>query len=152
MLATRVNAAGYSTVAWARATEITLSSKGWRKTSRQERGYSGNSSKNKIPWCAKLISPGVDFDPPPTNATRLAVWCGARNGRLITKPAEFSSEYNVPATLWIFVMSKLSARVKSGIMVGKHRASMVFPLPGGPISNKLWPPAAEISNARFATY
>ena len=32
----------------------------------------------------------------------------------------------------------------------RARASMVLPVPGGPISSRLWPPAAAISSARLA--
>ena len=34
-------------------------------------------------------------------------------------------------------------------MVGSRLASMDLPVPGGPMSSTLWPPAAAISNARF---
>jgi hypothetical protein len=47
-------------------------SRGSRNASKADLGNSGNSSKNKTPWCAKDISPGRGGDPPPTKATALA--------------------------------------------------------------------------------
>jgi hypothetical protein len=47
-------------------------SKGSRNASKAARGNSGSSSKNKTPWWAKEISPGLGGDPPPTKATALA--------------------------------------------------------------------------------
>ncbi len=46
-----------------------LSSNGPLKTSSVLFLNSGNSSKNKIPKCAKLISPGLGILPPPIMAT-----------------------------------------------------------------------------------
>lgn len=43
--------------------------------------YSGSSSKNKMPLCAREISPGLGVDDPPTKATAEQVWCGERKGR-----------------------------------------------------------------------
>jgi hypothetical protein len=53
-------------------------SMGSRNASKAARGNSGSSSKNKTPWWAKEISPGLGGDPPPTKATALAEWCGWR--------------------------------------------------------------------------
>ena len=50
-------------------------SSGSRKASSACLGNSGNSSKNKTPWCASDTSPGRGGDPPPTKATALAEWC-----------------------------------------------------------------------------
>ena len=55
-----------------------------------------------------------------------------------------------PATEWIRVTSSASARVSAGRIPGKRRASIVFPVPGGPISRRLCEPAAAISSARRA--
>ena len=52
------NVAGYSTENFAREMVIFLSSRGWRITSSTLRLNSGISSRNKMPLCAKLISPG----------------------------------------------------------------------------------------------
>jgi hypothetical protein len=45
----------------------TLSSIGWRMTSRTRLPNSGNSSRNKTPRCASEISPGLGIFPPPTS-------------------------------------------------------------------------------------
>ena len=42
------------------------SSSGWRIVSKTLRLNSGNSSKNKTPWCASEISPGVGLMLPPS--------------------------------------------------------------------------------------
>jgi site-specific DNA recombinase len=49
------------------------SSSGWRKVSRTLRLNSGSSSKNKTPWCAKEISPGVGVILPPSRPASDAV-------------------------------------------------------------------------------
>ena len=49
-----------------------------------------------------------------------------------------------PATLWIRVTSSASARSSGGRIEGRRRASIVLPTPGGPLSSRLWPPAAAI--------
>jgi len=61
------------------------SSIGWRITSSTERLNSGSSSKKSTPLWASEISPGMGFEPPPTSATSLIVWCGERKGRLEIK-------------------------------------------------------------------
>lgn len=55
-----------------------------------------------------------------------------------------------PATECILVTSSASSKVMSGMMVGRQRASMVLPVPGGPMSRMLCEPATAISTARFA--
>ena len=55
-----------------------------------------------------------------------------------------------PLTLYILVTSNASCWVKLGSMDGSARARRVFPLPGGPFINTLWPPAAPTSSARLA--
>jgi hypothetical protein len=47
-----------------------------------------------------------------------------------------------PATLWIFVVSSASSKVKGGRNGGHGLASMVLPEPGGPIIRMLWPAGA----------
>ena len=54
-----------------------LVSSGSRSASSALRGNSGSSSRNSTPPWARLISPGLGGEPPPTKATALAVWCGA---------------------------------------------------------------------------
>ena len=74
------------------------------------------------------------------------VWWGARNGRAVARPPEPS-----PATLWIRVISSASSNDGGGRMPGSRRATIVLPAPGGPAISRLWPPAAAISSARFAS-
>ena len=53
-------------------------SSGSRRASSALRGNSGSSSRNSTPPWASEISPGRGGEPPPTSATALAEWCGAR--------------------------------------------------------------------------
>ena len=62
----------------ARDTVTWPDSSGSRSTSSAARLHSGSSSRNSTPLCASEISPGRGCAPPPTSATALAVWCGAR--------------------------------------------------------------------------
>ena len=68
----------------ARATLITPSSSGWRSASSAGRTNSGSSSSSSTPRCARLASPGRGPRPPPTIAAADALWCGARNGGVVT--------------------------------------------------------------------
>ena len=129
----------------ARETVISPSSSGWRRFSRTERENSANSSRKSTPRCARLISPGFGNVPPPTSDIALAVWCGARNGRVIMSALSLG---NRPAIENILVISKLSSRSNLGRIVGNVFARSVFPDPGGPIKSVLCPPAAAISSAR----
>src|SRR5262245_39819652 len=80
------------------------------------------------------------------------VWCGARNGRVVTKAVRSPVR---PATLWIRMVSMVSARVIAGGMVVSRRASLDWPaLAGeGPAGNgqptgSLWtviPPVRPLS-------
>ena len=54
---------------------------GCRSISSTYRENSGNSSRNRIPWCASETSPGRGIDPPPINACAVVEWCGVRTGR-----------------------------------------------------------------------
>lgn len=51
--------------------------------------------------------------------------------------------------LWTLVVSSASSKVSGGRIVERRFAIIDFPVPGGPISSTLWPPAAAISSARF---
>ena len=55
-----------------------------------------------------------------------------------------------PVTEWIRVTSSEASSSSSGRIPGRRRASIVFPVPGGPARSRLWPPAAAISRARRA--
>ena len=85
--------------------------------------------------------------PPPTSATSETVWCGARKGRLETRPVPGDTS---PATEWMAVTSSASSNVSGGRTPPSRLAIIVFPAPGGPMSSALWPPAAAISSARRA--
>ena len=76
----------------------------------------------------------------------LMVWCGDRNGRVLSKE---SSVRSLPATLWILVVSSASSMLSGGMIVGRRFAIIVLPAPGGPIRMTLCPPAAAISKARL---
>jgi hypothetical protein len=67
-----MNRAG-NVAAVARAIVTRPRSKGSRNTSRQRRLNSGNSSRNRTPWWAMLISPGRGTVPPPTMPASLMV-------------------------------------------------------------------------------
>ena len=103
----------------AREMWITPDSSGSRSTSRTRRSHSGNSSRNSTPWCASEISPGRGSLPPPTSATALAVWCGARNGR---HPQAFGR--NRPASDEIAALASASSsdkrRQETGQPLGEH--------------------------------
>ena len=47
------------------------------------------------------------------------------------------------------VTSSASSRVRGGRIPPSRRASIVLPVPGGPTSSALWPPAAAIVSARM---
>ena len=96
-----------------------------------------------MPRCALVTSPGRGGEPPPIRALGEAVWCGARKGRATgvgTGPLA-----QAPA---ILITSRASPCSSGGISDGSRRAASVLPAPGGPVSSRLWPPAAAISRAR----
>jgi hypothetical protein len=61
---------------------------------------------------------------------------GARQGRVGTNAVRAPVR---PATRWIQVVSRASARVVADIMVVNRRASLDCPTPCGPRSSRLWP-------------
>ena len=81
----------------------------------------------------------------PTSATALAVWWGLPVGRW----AQRSSE-NRPPSEATAALSRASVTDIAGNRPAKRWASIDLPEPGGPISSRLWPPAAAISSARLA--
>jgi hypothetical protein len=60
---------------------------------------------------------------------------GARHGRVVTKAVRSPVR---PATLWMRVVSRASARRMAGTMGVSRRASIDFPAPGDPRSRTLW--------------
>ena len=79
--------------------------------------------------------------------TREIVWCGARNGRSApSRPSPMPAD----AVDLRDLERLLEARAAAGCP-GRRRASIVLPAPGGPTMSRLWPPAAAISSARFAS-
>ena len=122
------------------------SSRGWRRVSRASLENSGSSSRKSTPLWAREISPGRGLEPPPAIPMADTVWWGERKGRRTSRGC---SEVVRPRTEWISVASRASRRVRSGRMEGRRRASMDLPDPGGPTMQRLWPPAAAISRARF---
>ena len=58
--------------------------------------------------------------------------------------------FSLPANELIAATSMAEASLKGGEMLISLNASIVLPVPGGPIKIRLWPPAAAISKARFA--
>ncbi len=141
------NRAGKTTRPPTRATATVPSSSGCRSASSTGRGNSGSSSSSSTPRCASVASPGRGVEPPPTTAAVEAVWCGARNGGVRSSPAPGGSS---PATEWMRVTSSASSSSSRGRIPGSRRASIVFPIPGGPASSRLCAPAAAISSARRA--
>jgi hypothetical protein len=48
---------------------------------------SGRASRQRTPWWASDTSPGIGTWPPPIRPTSEIVWCGARQGRVVTHAA-----------------------------------------------------------------
>src|SRR5579875_3200399 len=105
MAAASMNRAGKLKLIAAREIVTWPSSRGCRSTSSTLRGNSGNSSRNSTPLCASDTSPGRGIMPPPISPASEIVWCGDRNGRLVTSP---SSRFSTPATEWILVAGVLN--------------------------------------------
>ena len=126
---------------------MTPSSSGCRSDSMAGRLNCGSSSRNSTPLCASEISPGRGILPPPVSPTIEMEWCGERYTRVFSSGTPAGKN---PAAEWILVVSTASSKLISGRMEGRRLASMLLPVPGGPISSTLWPPAAAISRARLA--
>jgi hypothetical protein len=60
--------------------------------------------------------------------TEMVSW-GTRKGRVVTNAGRSPVR---PATLWMRVVSRDSARIMAGKMVVSHRASIDMPAPGRP--------------------
>ena len=76
------------------------------------------------------------------------MWCGAQYGGTVSSPVPGGSW---PAMEWIEVTSSAAAVSRLGRIDGSRSASMVLPAPGGPSSDRLCPPAAQISAASRAS-
>ena len=131
--ATSWKRAGNSAWRAARATCTTPDSIGSRKVSSTWRFHSGSSSRNSTPQCAREISPGEGSDPPPINAGPVAVWCGQRNRRC----RQVDTSTRRPSTDSTAADSSASSSESGGSIPGSLRASMLLPVPGGPMSSRL---------------
>ena len=87
-------------------------SSGWLSISSVFLENSPSSSKNKTPWCANEISPGLGKVPPPTNKLEDAEWWGWRYRGL-----------NYASTI--------SSKVRSGKIEWNASSSILFPQPRG---------------------
>jgi hypothetical protein len=87
------------------------------------------------PRGARATPPGVGPWPPPIRPASEMVWWGARHGRVVTNAVRSPVR---PATRWIRVVSRASARVIAGRIVVSRRASIDWPAPGGPRRRTLW--------------
>ena len=124
-------------------------SSGWRSACRTGVWNSASSSRKSTQWCALEISPGIAKPlPPPMRPAIETPWCGPRKGRAQSSGWSRGSS---PRRLRTCVSSSASASSSGGRMPGRQRASMVLPVPGGPLRRRWWPPAAATSSARFAS-
>ena len=96
-------------------------SSGSRKASSALRGNSGSSSRNSTPACASEISPGRGGDPPPTSATALALWCGARTGRWPKRRASRPCDDTLSSAALDKRLGRRHRRQQAGEAVGEHR-------------------------------
>lgn len=80
--------------------------------------------QNNTPLCASEISPGIGLTPPPTSATGEIVWCGARNGRRVSR---WLPPGNLPATECIRVVSNVSSSVNGGKLWAATWPSSICP-------------------------
>ena len=81
--------------------------------------------------------------------SRRSTRCDAARGTAARETSGCSPSTS-PATEWIRVTSSADSESSGGRIPGSRRASIVFPVPGGPPRRTLWPPAAASSRARRA--
>ena len=112
------------------------------------RGNSGSSSRKSTPLWARETSPGRGMLPPPMRPASEMVWCGERKGRCGRGRASRRGGRRRSGSSWSRALPRATAAAR---MEGRRLASMVLPVPGGPMSRMLWPPAAATSSARLAT-
>ena len=140
--------AGNSACPPTRAIATTPSSSGWRRASRTERGNSGSSSSSRTPRCASETSPGRGPDAATDHGrSRCAVMrrTKRRHGDQGTLRA---AEARTPNGCGSPRAPPLGRAV--GGFREACRASIVLPVPGGPVRRRLWSPAAATSSARRA--
>lgn len=130
MVATRIKLAGKVTFSLVLEIVICRSSSGWRRDSRTWRENSGNSSRKRTPWCASEISPGTMGVPPPIIAQLELLWWGVRKGREIDLRGSWDSSL-------ILAISNISNGEGADNREGIALASIVLPLPGGPVRRRL---------------
>ena len=95
---------------------------------------SPTSLRNSTPRWARLTAPGLASpEPPPISAASELVWCGAMNGGAVISGVSGASR---PATECTAVTSSASWSVSSGNSPTIRWASMVLPVPGGPVSSR----------------
>jgi hypothetical protein len=80
--------------------------------------------------------PGRGRRPPRIKPTSEMVWCGARNGRIVTTAVRPPVRL---ATRWLRVVSSASARVMAGSIVAKRCAEIDVPALPGPMIRILGP-------------
>ena len=114
----------------ARATATTPSSSGWRRASSTGRWNSASSSSRSTPRWASDASPGRGPGPPPTIAAA-EVW-----GRAEARGQSLRARIRRPSGCASPDASSRRRRFPAGA------GDIVLPVPGGPASRRLWPPAA----------
>ena len=85
--------------------------------------------------------------PPPIRPASETVWCGARKGRSVSRPAPGGKHSGDAVDLRGL---ERFGKVSRGRMPASRLASIVLPEPGGPIISTLCVPAAATSSARLA--
>ena len=122
-------------------------SSGSRSDSSTARLNSGNSSRNNTPRCARLTSPGRACGPPPMMAL-----AEARVVRRAKRPLPVVRARRSRACSPRRWRRHRALRCPSsgGSRPGRRCASMLLPVPGGPTSSRLCPPAAAMISARLA--
>ncbi len=132
MAATRIGRAGNMTRARARQMATVPSSSGSPERPRGRRGGTrGSSSRNRHPWWARRPRRG-GWDPRRRRGPRRSR-CGAGRGTAEPRRGPASGESS-PATEWIGGdLERFVVGHRRQDAVGSRRASMVLPLPGGPI-------------------
>ena len=117
---------------WARAIATRPSSSGWRSASSAARENSDSSSRNSTPLCASATSP---TQPLPAAADQ-----AGGGDRVVGRAERAAGARGVrtrggPRRSWMRATSIASARLSGGRIEGRRWASIVLPVPGGPLSS-----------------